>query len=138
MNIKSNLEELGLNPESSIVIGSGILNALNIRGSKDIDVVVDEAAYAKLSADSRFKKEENHGKEVLVDGLFEIGTSWGVLGKDWSFEDLCAKSVVMEDVRYNSLEFLLEVKRSWVAAGDARQKDIDDVNLIENYLSKHS
>ena len=42
MEIKNKLIELGLNSENAVVIGSGILNALNLRESKDIDVVVTE------------------------------------------------------------------------------------------------
>jgi hypothetical protein len=32
------------------------------------------------------------------------------------------------------LDFLLAVKKSWLQDDDVRQKDIDDVELIENYL----
>ena len=62
MEIKSKLYELGLNPENAVVIGSGILNALNLRESKDIDVVVTEEKYRELFYNSRFKKEQNHGR----------------------------------------------------------------------------
>lgn len=122
MNFRAQLEDLGLNPENSIVIGSGILNALNIRESKDVDLVVDEDTYKRLA------------QEVLNDDLFEISTSWVVMGKSWTLEDLLEKSVVIEGVRYNTIEFLLGAKKSWIANSEARQKDIDDVKLIENYL----
>ncbi len=134
MDIKRELERIGLTIENSVVIGSGILSALNIRESQDIDVTVNEDVYKRLSADSRFKKAENHGREVLTDGLLEIGTSWGVLNKDWKFDDFLGESVVIDEVRYTTLEFLLAVKQSWLLEKDARQKDIDDVELIKNYL----
>lgn len=78
MNINNELKKLGLSADNSVVIGSGILSALGVRGSKDIDVVVDGDAYLRLSSDNSFKKIENHGREVLVDNLFEVGTSWDV------------------------------------------------------------
>lgn len=134
MNIKNELKKIGLSPDNSVVIGSGILSALGIRKSKDIDVVVDENAYLRLSSDSRFKKSENHGREVLVDDLFEIGTSWGVLGKSWEFQDFLDKSVVINDIRYIIIQFLLDIKKSWLLDKDVRQKDIDDIKLIEDYL----
>lgn len=37
---------------------------------------------------------------------------------------------------YISLDFLLRVKQSWLQDDDVRQKDIDDVKLIEAYHSK--
>lgn len=78
MEIKNKLIELGLNSENAIIIGSGILNALNLRASKDIDVVVTEEKDKELSDNNRFKKEQNHEREILNDGLFEIGISWTV------------------------------------------------------------
>ena len=136
LETKTKLDELGLNPSNAIVIGSGILNVLNLRKSKDIDVVVTEEKYKELAANSRFKKEQNHGRELLTDGLFEIGTSWTVVGKTWKFDDLQkSPSIIANGVRYNTIEFLLDVKRHWISDGEDRQKDIDDVKLMERYLS---
>ncbi len=130
------LDELGLSPNDSIVIGSGILSALGLRQSKDIDVVTTSEVYAKFAQNSRFAKVINHDREILVDDIFEIGTGWSVLGKDQTFSDLSKQSVVIDGVRYITIESLLAVKKSWLADGNARQKDIDDVVLIEKYLGK--
>ncbi len=135
MEIKTKLGEVGLNLDNAIVIGSGILNALSIRESGDVDVVVREEKYQELARGGRFKKEQNHGHEVLFDGVLEIGTGWDVIGKMWKFDDLLARSIVMDGVRYNTIEFLLDVKRRWVADGEGRPKDIKDVELMERYLS---
>lgn len=136
MNTKEELQKIGLHQDNSVVIGSGILKALNIRESHDIDVTVSEYYYERLSSYTRFKKAENHGREVLVDDLFEVGTSWEVLDKIWKVNDLLDQSVIIDGVRYITLEFLLAVKRSWLSDYDVRQKDIDDVKLIEGYLKK--
>lgn len=125
-----------MNPDNAVVIGSGILNALNLRESKDIDVVVTADKYESLSKDSRFKKKESHGREVLTDDLFEIGTSWIVVGKIWKFDDLLNHSTVIDGVRYNAVEFLLDAKRRWISDREGRQKDTDDVKLMEDYLNK--
>lgn len=135
MEIKNKLIELGLNSENTIVIGSGILNALKLRESKDIDVVVIEEKYKELSSNGRFKKEQNHGREILNDDPFEIGTNWTVVGKNWKFEDLLNNSTIIDGVRYITVEFLLDAKRRWIADEEGRQKDIDDVKLMEQYLS---
>ncbi len=132
--MKGLLADIGLTPDNSVVIGSGILSALGIRDSKDIDAVVIEDVYSRLGQDPKFTKSQNHGREILTMNLFEIGTSWGVLGKDQSYKDLAENSVVIDGVRYITPEFLLEVKRSWLKDDDVRQKDIDDVKLIEEYI----
>jgi len=135
IEIKNKLDGLGLNSDNAVVIGSGILNALNLRESKDIDVIATEGKYKELSSNNRFHKEQNHGREILTDDLFEIGTIWNVVGKNWKFEDLLNNSTIIDGVRYNSVEFLLNAKRRWIAGGEGRQKDIDDVKLMEHYLS---
>jgi len=136
MEIKNKFGELGLNSNNVVVIGSGILSALNLRESKDIDVVTTEKKYKELSDDNRFHKEQNHKREILADDLFEIGTSWTVVGKNWKFEDLLNNSTIIDSVRYNSVEFLLNAKRRWIADGEGRQKDIDDVKLIEQFSER--
>jgi hypothetical protein len=135
MKMAQSLQELGLNSENSVIIGSGILSAYGIRASNDIDVVVNKETYNKLTTDNRFTKAENHGREILTDELFEIGTSWGVLGKNLTFNDLLKQSIVVNGVRYINLDFLLAVKQSWLNDKDIRQKDIDDVKLINTYLA---
>lgn len=136
MNIKEELNKIGLTQDNCIVIGSGILNALHLRTSNDIDAIVTEEKYQELSNNVRLKKGQTHGREILEDGLFEIGTSFTPINKTWKFEELLSKSTVINGVRYNSLEFLLQIKRRWITAGNGRQKDIDDVSLIERYISE--
>lgn len=136
INIKAKLDEFGLNAGNAIVIGSGILNALDLRASKDVDVVTTEEKYREFCDGGHFKKSQNHGREVLTDDLFEIGTGWTVLGRNWSFDDLMIHSVVVKDVRYSSVGFLLDVKRSWLMGSNVRQKDVDDVRLMEGYFLK--
>ncbi|MEK9153672.1 MAG: hypothetical protein AAB723_03685 [Patescibacteria group bacterium] len=134
MKIKDKLNEMGLSPDNAVVIGSGILNVLKIRESNDIDVVVTLEKYQNLALDSRFKKEMKRGREILSGDLLEIMASWTVLNKTWTFDNLLEQSVVIDGVRYNTIQFLLNAKRSWLADKDVRQKDIDDVKLMEDYL----
>lgn len=135
-NLKDELTKLSLSSENSVIIGSGILDALGIRKSDDVDVVVDSGDYERLSEDSRFTPGENHGRPVLLDDTFEICKSWGVLGKEYKLQDFIPETVVIDGVRYISLDFLLRVKKSWLQDDDVRQKDIDDVKLIEEYLAR--
>ena len=134
--MKKVLQKLSLNPNNSIVIGSGILQVLGIRKSKDIDVVASQDVYDSLKKSGKFTVSKNHGREVLSDGIFEIGTSWKVLDKSYRFEDFTNDSIVINGVRYITIGFLYKAKKSWVDGGYARQKDIEDVRSIEKYMSK--
>ena len=135
MDITKLLSDLNLTPNDSVVIGSGILNALGLRPSNDIDVVVNEEAFARFKQDPRFVEGQNHGQSILAYDLFEIFTAWVVLGKDQTFEELYKESTVINGVRYITPQFLLATKKSWLA-DDGRPKDFADVKLIEDYLSK--
>lgn len=132
--IKKDLEKLGLSSENSVVIGSGILNALGIRESNDIDAVVSEETFEVLKSKNELTLDASKGEALLTNDLFEIWTEWEVLGKKYKFSDLSAESTIVDGVRYNSLDFLFRVKNNWVKDGSAREKDKRDVELINNFL----
>lgn len=142
MNIKSHLSEFSLTPQNSIVIGSGILNALNIRESADIDLVVSDDTYKKLLNDSRLELGDTQGMEILKNKIFQIGKGWNVVdaNKIFSFNELLDNSVVIDDVRYITLQFLLKIKKIWIGGTHKPhpiEKDERDVRLIEDYLKIH-
>lgn len=136
--MKNKLEKLGLNSDNSVVIGSGILQVLGIRKSNDIDLVVGGDSYARLKRSKKFQIASSYNREVLKYDEFEIGTAWNVLGKQYKFDDFVKEnSLVIGGARYTTLDFLYNVKKDWSKQNDARQKDIEDVKLIEEYLKKH-
>ena len=134
--MKKKLKKFNLTPENCVVIGSGILQALGIRKSKDIDVVVKQGTYDALKETNQFTVKKNHGREILDDGLFEIGTEWVVLGKSYRYDDLLKVSEVVDSVRYNNLDFLFRVKKSWVSGKTSRPKDVRDIELMEEYFKQ--
>ena len=138
IKIKEKLDKLDLNEDNSVVIGSGIMNALGLRASADIDVVVDDQTYRRLLAGGAFSRERVRGKELLTDDIFEIGTSWPVIEKDWNYSSLLSVSTVIGGVRYITAEFLLDAKRSWLQGDHVREKDINDVRLLERYCDQRN
>jgi hypothetical protein len=132
---KEKLAALLLDTENCIVIGSGILEVLKIRMSNDIDAVVTQQTFMRLSENPQLSK---HDKSLTCDGI-EIFDNWAMTAtkKIYTFEDLFANSIIIEGVRYITLEFLYEIKKLWVATDKVpRAKDINDVRLISAYLEK--
>lgn len=137
--MKGNLQKIGLTADNAVVIGSGILQALGIRQSNDIDIVASQAEYDRLKTSGKFSTHKTqYKKEVLTDELFEIGTSWDILGKNYRFDDLKKESVVIDNVRYITLDFLYKIKTSWIAEKTVRPKDIADLRLIEEYNKRQT
>lgn len=135
LNFKEELKKIPLDDSNSVVIGSGILNALGIRESRDIDVVVESEKFYQLLEEETLSGFVNEtGSFLLTNGVVEISDGWHIekLGIDLSFEKLKPQSTVIDGVRYANIELVLEIKRLW-----AREKDIKDVSLIENFLEKN-
>lgn len=136
IDFKQKLLDLSLTPSNSIVIGSGILNALGIRESHDIDIIVESNTYNKLKQNPLFTVTRSFGLEVLQYNIYEIGTAWNLkdINKVYTFQELFENSVVIEGVRYNSLKFLLKIKKIWISGKNPRVKDKKDIEAIMNYL----
>jgi len=136
LDFRKELSKLSLDETNSIVINSGILNALGIRESHDIDISVNEEVFEKLKSNKNLNLITNEfGRPMLVNDTVDISLGW-VQNSNLSFiyEDLLKDNctVVIDGVRYLNLETLLEGKKLW-----GREKDKEDVKLIERYLKKN-
>ena len=134
--MKEKLKSLGLTPSNSIVVGSRILQALGIRKSGDIDLVVTQDAYTSLKKMRKFSEVKIYGRNILKDKTFEIGTDWKILGRSYWFKDFISDSLIINGIRYITLDLLYRVKKDWIEKNQARPKDIKDVKLMEEYINK--
>ena len=135
--MKKVLQKFGLNPDNSVIIGSGILQALKIRKSNDTDLVVSREVYNRLKKSGNFTVKHNpehkFGPEILKGDNLEIGVTWTELNTPHELEYFKKYSVIINGVRYINLDFLYKVKKEWLKQKSPRQKDIDDVKLIERF-----
>ena len=129
------VKELGLPLDQLIIIGSGILDQLGIRQSTDIDVAVDRATLEKLAGDSDWaEKLDKNQRRYLVkhDGSVEIWDGWEIDGRIVEYDELLDYAVEYEGVKFVNLDFLRRWK-NW----RGREKDIQDVRLIDEWMAKH-
>lgn len=137
--MKNTLQKIDLIPDNSIVIGSGIFQVLGIRQSKDIDLIISQKAFDTLKESKKFLLTENHKGEALKRSKFEISSNWLVLGGTYKFEDLIKETTIIDGVRYINLNFIYKVKQYSVrTVNPPRTKDVNDVNLIEEYLNNYN
>lgn len=123
MNIADRLKELNLPDNSFVVVGSGILNALGIRDSGDIDLIVSEDIYNRFDA-AGWDHDTWSDQTVLKKDVFDLGKTW--YGK--SVEDLIKRAQYIDGVPYLSLDDVYEWKKIL-----GREKDINDLKLIEEF-----
>ena len=129
------VKELGLPLDRIIIIGSGILDQLGIRQSADIDVAAGRAVLEKIArSDGWVEKLDKNQRQYLVkhDGSVEIWDGWEIDGRIVEYDELLDYAVEYDGVKFVSLDFLRRWK-NW----RGREKDIQDVRLIDEWRAKH-
>ena len=105
------------------------MDALGLRDSQDIDVIVSQELFEELRRRGR-KRSIEHDEEVLKYSDAEAWTTFPHDGKALTLESLLHDSVQIEEVMFVSPEFLLRWKQ-----GKRRPKDIQDIQLLEEHLT---
>lgn len=129
------VKELGLPLDQIIIIGSGILDQLGIRWSTDIDVAAGQAVLEKIArSDGWAKKIDKNQRQYLVkhDGSAEIWDGWEIDGRVVEYNELLDYAVEYDGVKFVNLDFLRRWK-NW----RGREKDIQDMRLIDEWREKH-
>ena len=129
------VKELGLPLDQIIIIGSGILDQLGIRQSADIDVAAGRAVLEEIARSSGWvEKLDKNQRQYLVkhDGSVEIWDGWEIDGRIVEYDELLGYAVEYDGVKFVNLDFLRRWK-NW----RGREKDIQDVRLIDEWRAKH-
>lgn len=112
-----------------IVIGSGVMDALGLRESQDVDLVVSERLFGELRQRG-WREDVEHGQPKLMHDEAEAWTTWSFRGGDMMLDGLNTHVSVIEGIAFVSPQFLL----AWKKDAD-RTKDRPDVKLLEEYLA---
>ena len=129
------VKELGLPLDQIIIIGSGILDQLGIRQSADIDVATNREALEEIArSDDWAEKLDKNQRQYLVkhDGSVEIWDGWEIDGRIVEYDELLGYAVEYDGVKFVNLDFLRRWK-NW----RGREKDMQDVRLIDEWRAKH-
>ena len=129
------VKELGLPLDQIIIIGSGILDQLGIRQSADIDVAAGQAVLEEIARSGGWaEKLDKNQRQYLVkhDGSVEIWDGWEIDGRIVEYDELLDYAVEYDGVKFVSLDFL-RCWKNW----RGREKDIQDVRLIDEWREKH-
>lgn len=126
MNVTKEINSLNLPKDSFVVVGSGILEALGIRQSDDIDMIVAQETYDRFEAEG-WDHDSWSDQTVLKHDVFDIGISW--YGS--TIEELLTRATVIDGIPYLSLSDVYDWKKQL-----GRGKDLADLKLIDVYLAK--
>ncbi len=122
------VQQLKLSDGDYVVIGGAVLEALKLRSTGDVDLVVSDSVYTNLRDGKAWKEyRQDNGKNILSHDGYNVMHAW--MGND--LEKLQRNSFVINDVQLMGIPQLIEAKKQL-----AREKDIADVALLTAYL-KH-
>lgn len=136
-DIFKELEQLSLGPADYIVLGSGILAALEIRPTQDIDLLITRDAFERLcSLGWKYEEktfDDGMARDFVMDGDVEA------CSEDWDgkgvgdYRKQPGMITTIRGIDFGSLEQLRAIKALW-----GRAKDRRDVELIDGYLKSRS
>lgn len=132
MNIKKELEQSNMPLDSLAVVGSGILQALSIRDTNDIDIIVTSQLFDQLRENGWEYSLNKLDEPVVSSGVFEAFTSWSTPTVSRNFEEVWSTATIIDGIAYLSLSDLLAWKQEMM-----RPKDIQDITLITDYMQSH-
>lgn len=123
------VEKLGIKHGHYVVIGGAVLEALNLRSTNDIDMVVSDETYAYYRDHKHWKEfVQDNGKKVLTHNGYNLMHTW--MGK--SFKRLQKNAFEIKGVTFMGIDDLVEAKRHL-----GRKKDTSDIALLDNYRRMH-
>ncbi len=122
-------KSLNLPRGSYIVYGSAPFAVLGIREVNDIDLLVSDELYEKLKKDGWKKVIKGPNDEPLTFDIYDAHRTWKFSGYAPSLPELLSRSFEVEGVPFASLEDVQKWKADW-----GREKDLEDIILIDNYL----
>lgn len=125
------LYRLALPDGSFMVMGSGILEALNIRMADDIDLVVRTDTYEHLIGQGWTTRVASNGAIGLESGIFQAYDAWNDEGTVKNIDELLVDAEWVHGVPFNSLAKLALYKKR-----RGRDKDLADLQLIERYIAR--
>lgn len=122
------VKRLKLPDESYVVIGGGVLEALGLRDTMDVDMVVNKTIYKQFHERGWKEYVHDDGKRILSHRGYKLMTSY--VGRD--IGRLLRHSFTKDGVRFIGINDLIKSKEQF-----GRTKDLEDIALLRHYQKQH-
>lgn len=111
------------------IFGSGPMVVRGLREGKDVDIIVTEDVFEDYKTRPGWQvKKFDYDTDYLDNGGVELWDEWGP--GDWDINKLIRKAEIVDGLPFVELEEVLKWKEI-----NGRQKDLEDVKLIKDYLT---
>ena len=122
------LKKLNLPKNEFAIFGSGPIGIRKLRDCNDIDIIVKKKLWDNLV--KKYPLKKGHFDCILIGKNIEVYNTW-TPGK-WDIDFLIENADVFEEIRFVKLKNVLKWKEK-----KNRKKDIKDIKIIKEYLSKN-
>ena len=123
------VKTLGLDSEEFVVIGGAVLEALHLRKTNDVDLVVSDSVYQQYRTKEHWQEYvQDNGKKILSHNGYNMMHGW--MGK--TFTKLRKHAFLIDDIPFMGIDELIAAKRQL-----ARKKDLSDIELLTEYQAQH-
>jgi hypothetical protein len=126
------LKELNLPTDQFVIVSSGALAVREIRDAEDVDVIVRQLLWESLSKiyDVEFN-EQGIERIKLGEDIEILNPTQSIYGNSGivSIEEIFEKADTFDGIKFINLEHLKKIKLKL-----GREKDLRDVELIDNFL----
>ena len=117
------LEKYHLDKDKYVVLSTGSLVVQGIKdNARDIDIAVSEDYFKYLLENYECKLEYAPRNAYEIDGIINFGPNY------YDTENV----IYVNGIRFQNLKSVMELKKNL-----GREKDYNDIMLIENYLNKN-
>lgn len=132
MDIIKKVKNLDLPLGEYVIVGGGILEALGLRETNDIDVAVTPKLLEKLRESGKYKEEIKWGKLFLTGDKIDIITQLNWDKYSTKTEEAIKTATIIDGIPFLNIEETIKYK---TALG--REKDFKDMELLKDYQKKH-
>jgi hypothetical protein len=132
MDIIARIKALNLPVGKYVVFGSAVMEIHGIRPAKDIDIAITEELYQELKR--RGWKRKWNFKRLLTCKALKLGGNEAFTNLYWKAYQIPTKDLIKNAEFFEGIPFMSLRDYLFYKTHLPRQKDKDDVVLIENYL----
>lgn len=131
MTIFEEVEKLNLPIGQYAVVGSGVMSAYGIRQHGDVDLIITPDLFDILK-DSGWELSKNK-KNVIKSGNYEADIDYKYGEYNPNPKELIETAEIINGIPFIKLDEVIKFKKAL-----NRDKDQDDIKLINNYLMNES
>ncbi|MFH1979038.1 MAG: hypothetical protein ABII97_01470 [Patescibacteria group bacterium] len=127
------LKQLNLPKGRYAIFGSAPMCARGLRECRDLDVIVTEDIFNEYKEKPNWETKKTDSSVYLDNNGIEFWKDWApdYMNGKWDIQKLIDEAEIIDDLPFVRIEEVLKWKKVL-----AREKDLKDIEVVQEYLKK--